>query len=165
MIVDPMTAACLRYLSAPLAGAAPIPLIHRLPLSGVRYANPPLVMLAAPHTMRLESGQLTTLAAHHNAEVALVTWRRDGGVCVDVAMRIVNGFRTLRGLAPLQFGNTLWLRSDDNHVWLSLGARGLRLAKRLPTADAIAVAAATEQARTTIAGFADGAGQVRELRS
>lgn len=165
MIVDPMTAACLRYLSAPLAGAAPIPLIHRLPLSGVRYANPPLVVLAAPHTMRFENGQLTTLAAHHNAEVGLVTWRRDGGVCVDVAMRIANGFRAVRGLVPLELGNTLWLQSDDNHVWLSLGAGGLRSTTRLPTDDAIAVSAAKAQARTTIATFADGAGQVRELRS
>jgi hypothetical protein len=165
MIVDPMTAACLRYLSAPLAGAAPIPLTHRLPLSGVRYANPPLVVLAAPHTMRLENGQLTTVAAHHNAEVALVTWHRDGGVCVDVAMRIANGFRAVRSLAPLQLGNTLWLRSDDSHVWLSLGAGGLHLARLRPTADAIAIAAAKAKVRTTIAGFANGAGQVRELRS
>lgn len=145
------TAACLRYLTAPLSQRIAIPLVERNLPPGVRYTEPALVVLAGMHTLRLDADRLEMIARHYDAEVAFVTWRRDAGVIVDVAVRVAEGFEAFRGLTPMEHFGQLWLAPERRRLWVAIGPCGLQLAGRAPTTDQTSIEAGKARALVTIA--------------
>ncbi len=150
-----MTTVLLRYLCSPLIVKGPVPLNARSLPAGVEYADQKLVVMASPHTGRIDRDGLERISSHFGTDVMLGLHHRDGGVSVDIAMRTVSGVEVIRDLALARIDGGLWLLPDKRRIWARIDGEGLRLAGRAPASDPLVLEQGRCQAMREIAMLGD----------
>ncbi len=125
-------AALLRYVTAPIADEPPIPIRGFGQMSGVRYQERQMLVLAARSPMTLGAAEMVRRVNEHGADIVFTRIRDDEAVTVDLAMRHLGGVEIVRAMRPCRWQGALWLAAPKRELWASLTGRGIGLCAQRP---------------------------------